>query len=233
MEMGGFSLTVLLASTPIFLGHCSYTRLKDDPNVRWREEVVSEVVLQTMHSYDIDTVLTFDRYGVSGHRNHCSVYSALAYLVMERRLPGPDCRVYTLRTVNLLRKYSSVLDVPASFLMASVAYTASLGEWRLLLRAMRAHSSQFVWFRKLYMLFSRYTLINTFDEIKPHPHQGPQGGSGGGGARAGQVAGADDIRQQLGNHRPHGFAVRKIGPSIRCPTKTSAQDKEKILAPST
>lgn len=30
---------------------------------------------------------------------------------------------------------------------------------------MRAHKSQNVWFRKLYMLFSRYTFINTLNEV--------------------------------------------------------------------
>lgn len=30
---------------------------------------------------------------------------------------------------------------------------------------MKEHKSQYVWFRKLYMIFSRYTLINTFQEV--------------------------------------------------------------------
>lgn len=30
---------------------------------------------------------------------------------------------------------------------------------------MKAHKSQYVWFRKLYMTFSRYTLLNTFHEL--------------------------------------------------------------------
>lgn len=30
---------------------------------------------------------------------------------------------------------------------------------------MKAHESQYVWFRKLYMMFSRYTLINTLQEV--------------------------------------------------------------------
>ena len=58
----------------------SYTKLRDDPGIRWREEVVSEAVVQTIYSYNIDTVLTFDRHGVSGHKNHSSVYSAMSYL---------------------------------------------------------------------------------------------------------------------------------------------------------
>lgn len=30
---------------------------------------------------------------------------------------------------------------------------------------MKAHKSQYVWFRKLYMMFSRYTFINTLHEM--------------------------------------------------------------------
>jgi N-acetylglucosaminylphosphatidylinositol deacetylase len=36
----------------------------------------------------------------------------------------------------------------------------------LLQTAMAAHRSQYVWFRKLYMNFSRYAVINTFKEIE-------------------------------------------------------------------
>ena len=84
---------------------------------------------------------------------------------MENRLPK-ETKVFTLRSVNILRKYSSLLDVPMSFLLASVVYTASVKDWCILHKAMAAHDSQNVWFRKLYMLFSRYILINTFDQIK-------------------------------------------------------------------
>lgn len=31
---------------------------------------------------------------------------------------------------------------------------------------MAAHHSQYVWFRKLYMNFSRYAVVNTFKEIE-------------------------------------------------------------------
>ena len=33
--------------------------------------------------------------------------------------------------------------------------------------AMQAHRSQYVWFRKLYMMFSRYVLINTLTRLLP------------------------------------------------------------------
>jgi N-acetylglucosaminylphosphatidylinositol deacetylase len=63
--------------------------------------------------------------------------------------------VYTLRTVNVLRKYSSFLDIPMSFLLGNVVYVAGPKHWTLLCAAMGRHASQFVWFRKLYMVFSR------------------------------------------------------------------------------
>ena len=63
----------------------SYTKLRDDPKVRWREEVVSEIIHQHALSNDIDTIVTFDRGGVSGHKNHTSVYNALALLCLEKR----------------------------------------------------------------------------------------------------------------------------------------------------
>jgi len=132
---------------------------------------VSDGVLQTAYANEIDTILTFDRHGVSGHKNHSSIYSAMAYLVMENRLPK-GTKVYGLQSVSILRKYSSLLDVPMSFLLASVVYTASVKDWCILHKAMAAHNSQNVWFRKLYMLFSRYILINTFDQINMGNHGG-------------------------------------------------------------
>jgi len=69
----------------------SYTKLRDDPSLRWRDEIVSEVVLHAIESQDIDTVITCDRHGVSGHKNHCALYTAMAFLCLENRIPR-TCR---------------------------------------------------------------------------------------------------------------------------------------------
>ena len=108
----------------MFLFFYSYTKLRDDPSLRWRDEIVSEVVLHTIESQDIDTVITFDRHGVSGHKNHCALYTAMAFLCLENRIPA-GCRVFALRSVTILRKFSSILDVPMSFLLTpSAAYVS-------------------------------------------------------------------------------------------------------------
>ena len=43
---------------------------------------------QMICAYEIDTVLTFDRGGVSGHANHTSLYNAMVFLSLENRLPA-------------------------------------------------------------------------------------------------------------------------------------------------
>ena len=67
--------------------------------MRWREELVSAIISRHTTSLNIDTVITFDRQGVSGHRNHISLYYAAACLAAE----SAACSVYSLTTVNLLR----------------------------------------------------------------------------------------------------------------------------------
>jgi len=125
----------------------NYTKLKDDPRVRWREELLCEVLLHEIISTDTDAVVTFDRGGVSGHKNHTSVYNAMALLSLEKKLPR-TLKIFTLQSVNLMRKYSAVLDVPVSYLVSNFAFVSSVSDWWTVQRAMTAHNSQYVWFRR-------------------------------------------------------------------------------------
>jgi len=139
----------------------SHSTLKDDPNVRWREELVSDIVSRHVSSLSINTVITFDRHGISTHKNHISLYYAMACLALEEEYRS----VYCLTSVNLLRKYSFLVDIPMSYLLCSVVYMAGPSQWLQLRRAMYAHSSQVTWYRRLYITFSRYMLINTLEPI--------------------------------------------------------------------
>ncbi len=79
----------------------------------------------------IDVLLTFDGQGVSGHPNHVSLYRGARQFVaaLVQGKPGwrPPVDLYTLTTVPLLRKYTSVLDL-----------LPTLGAWALRLRAAAA-----------------------------------------------------------------------------------------------
>ncbi|XP_015117861.1 N-acetylglucosaminyl-phosphatidylinositol de-N-acetylase [Diachasma alloeum] len=140
------------------------SELPDDPKVQWPGEIVAEHILQYIETYKINAVVTFDKHGVSGHRNHISLFYAVASLCIEKKIPS-YCKLYILESVNLIRKYVQLLDLPISLLTSSYWYLVTYEQRKLIHRAMAAHKSQYVWFRKLYMLFSRYTFINTLQEV--------------------------------------------------------------------
>ena len=100
--------------------------------------------------------MTFDDKGVSGHINHKAIFHGVSRL-MEKKLV--DCEVMALRTVSLWRKFIGIID--ANFLWSD--------EWHAFrynpisaYRTLAQHESQMVWFRKLFIIFSRYTYINSF-----------------------------------------------------------------------
>lgn len=79
------------------------TLFPDNPCVNWDTILLSEKIAEHVEQLEIDTVFTFDSYGVSGHRNHVSIYSALFHLVYNKLLP--ECKLlinlYIIRCANL------------------------------------------------------------------------------------------------------------------------------------
>ncbi|NXF60332.1 PIGL acetylase, partial [Ciccaba nigrolineata] len=140
--------------------------LPDNPAVEWDTQLLAAFVLKHIEANNINLVVTFDAGGVSGHANHISLYTALRYkyccfeiLIIFLCL---GCRVFVLESVNLFRKYISILDVPISCLLPRDAlFILTEEETAQARRAMRCHRSQLLWFRHIYMLFSRYMVINS------------------------------------------------------------------------
>nr|XP_021142641.1 LOW QUALITY PROTEIN: N-acetylglucosaminyl-phosphatidylinositol de-N-acetylase [Columba livia] len=140
--------------------------LPDNPAVEWDTQLLAAFVLEHIEANNINLVITFDAGGVSGHANHVSLYTALRSLHSEGKLPE-GCRVLVLESVNLFRKYISVLDVPLSCLLPRDAlFILTEEETEQARRAMRCHRSQLLWFRRVYMLFSRYMVINSLRLLK-------------------------------------------------------------------
>uniref|UniRef100_A0A8B9VV12 N-acetylglucosaminylphosphatidylinositol deacetylase n=1 Tax=Anas zonorhyncha TaxID=75864 RepID=A0A8B9VV12_9AVES len=134
--------------------------LPDNPSVEWDTQLLAAFVLKHIEDNNINLVVSFDAGGVSGHANHISLYTALRYSVLHVFVGG--CRVLVLESVNLFRKYLWFLDVPLSCLLPSDAlFVLTEEETEQAKRAMRCHRSQLLWFRHLYMLFSRYMVINS------------------------------------------------------------------------
>lgn len=75
------------------------------------------------------------------------------------------CKIFTLSSVNTFRKYMFIFDLLPSLLFSSNWFILKFSDYKLVQLAMAQHKSQMVWFRRLYVLFSRYMLINTLHEM--------------------------------------------------------------------
>ncbi|CAD8173305.1 unnamed protein product [Paramecium octaurelia] len=125
--------------------------LQDSLSVMWPiEEYIAE--------NNIKGVITFDEKGISGHLNHIACYNAIFSMKRPEGL-----KAFPLETTNILRKYSSILDFfVSSILNDNLMVNLNIFKaWR----SMQIRHSQFVWYRKLFVVFSRYSYINTLIKI--------------------------------------------------------------------
>lgn len=97
---------------------CNCTLLPDNPKAEWKAELLSDIIKGYVESLDIDLLITFDRDGISHHKNHQAIYFATASLYLSGAIPV-KCRVLVLSTVNIVRKYLSIFDVLLSLLISS------------------------------------------------------------------------------------------------------------------
>ncbi|XP_073421457.1 N-acetylglucosaminyl-phosphatidylinositol de-N-acetylase [Dendrobates tinctorius] len=140
--------------------------LPDSPTVKWDECLLSALILNHIQEKNIDLVITFDEGGVSGHYNHISLYRAMRSLHSSGKLPE-GCSVLVLESVSMLRTYVSVLDLPLScFFHHDVLIISSGRQYQRAKEAMLQHQSQLLWFRHLYLFFSRYMMINSLNFLQ-------------------------------------------------------------------
>lgn len=114
--------------------------------------------------------ILFERLGLCGQsfaRRY--VYCPLSYLNSHQAIflasRPPGCRLFTLDSINVCRKYTFVFDLLLSMTISSYWCVLSWRDFRLVQKAMVEHRSQMVWFRQLYVIFSRYMIINSLREM--------------------------------------------------------------------
>lgn len=154
-------------------------KLQDDPASPWNScnvaAAMDKTLTTTITPNDTNiTILTFDQGGVSGHANHVDTFRGVQYwlstttsktLRQERQVSG-----WKLDTVtNPIMKYIPLVWLP--LLLWNTWFKPFPRQYcmfqpLLVWRAMAAHASQFVWYRRLSVLFSRYTYYNTWSEIE-------------------------------------------------------------------
>jgi N-acetylglucosaminylphosphatidylinositol deacetylase len=140
-------------------------------------------------------LLTFDQYGVSGHVNHIDTFHGVCELVKQNSTISSSAGFNDKTKVvispvaieawqleserNLFFKYVPLLSWVLFFLGLFATARPMLGkredahlrriyrfhEPRMNWRAMAAHESQFVWYRRLFVVFSCYTYVNKLRPI--------------------------------------------------------------------
>ncbi|EQC28409.1 hypothetical protein SDRG_13738 [Saprolegnia diclina VS20] len=134
-------------------------RFQDGMKSIWTPADVATATLAFVAKHKIDTMVTFDDYGVSGHPNHISVHNGVKHALATSPLP---LHAYALDSVRLWHKYLGPLD--AIWTSPSRTAVVAVAPW-VNYAAMAKHTSQFVWFRRLFVVFSRYTFLNTFTPL--------------------------------------------------------------------
>lgn len=153
-------------------------RLPDGLSTIWPLTVVQEHIRTFVQAHEIDTVITFDKSGVSGHNNHVATHCAVERLIQQKELLEQTdstvevghripLRAWQLITVPFARKYLGSLDIIWSIIQTKmfggICFISLNAEMSV--NAMRLHSSQWVWYRRLFVRFARYSYVNTLHEI--------------------------------------------------------------------
>eukprot|EP00928_Gymnodinium_smaydae_P055292 TRINITY_DN38878_c0_g1_i1.p1 TRINITY_DN38878_c0_g1~~TRINITY_DN38878_c0_g1_i1.p1 ORF type:complete len:321 (-),score=64.74 TRINITY_DN38878_c0_g1_i1:7-969(-) len=135
----------------------------------WPTDVVAERVAAFVEERRASVVLTFDDRGVSGHPNHVSTSAGVqsAYRASLSNKCSSRFEVLMLNSVGLCSKYVGPLTLMPgmgadadgdSAIQAACTYANPLA----CLRALAVHWSQLVWYRVLFVVFSRYSYENTY-----------------------------------------------------------------------
>lgn len=161
--------------------------LRDGHGKQWSRELIADYIHSELILTRAHWLMTFDEQGVSSHCDHIAIADAVRQSIVK--LTESDVLVFQLHSVMLIRKYLSFIGAaltlivsgicvkPLFYILWRLATTVGLGdvvrrrrpitfalsasEFVKVHRALRAHKSQMVWFRKIYSYTSAYMFINT------------------------------------------------------------------------
>ncbi|CAF3456635.1 unnamed protein product [Rotaria sp. Silwood1] len=138
-----------------------HINLKDSQSVSWSSDAILGHVKHAIHQWNISTIISFDYYGISGHKNHSAIYYALLKLSQTSQI-----HFLSLQSLPIYRKYFTFIELFRIYLKRKSTnmkiYVLPVKDCFTPHQAMFEHRSQLVWFRYLYLLFSRYIWINDF-----------------------------------------------------------------------
>ena len=128
------------------------SRFPDRPKQRWDIDIVAKEMVKALP--DVQCLVTFDEYGVSGHVNHQDTHYASLKAASHW-----NCEIHCLHSVrNPLRKYMPLLYALSVLFQSEQPLSLFRPWWNW--TCMATHYSQWVWYRRLFVLFSCYTYWN-------------------------------------------------------------------------
>ena len=162
----------------------------DSMSIAWPRQKIAESLHSafrtTKSTSSIDTLITFDAGGISGHTNHISLYEGAKHWLKDinkdRAGYSSPVELYTLTSVPIWRKYISVLDAPYTLfkgvlinlldmrraksarsasrpnkmLFVSIPWDVLIGQTAMV----KGHKSQMRWFRWGWIGIGRYMAVN-------------------------------------------------------------------------
>ncbi|CAM0144980.1 unnamed protein product [Urochloa decumbens] len=144
-----------------------HPKLQDGFHEKWDHGLLAELTMEHVQLWAINMIVTFDSYGVSGHPNHQDVHHGICKFLHANG--QGNIEAWELASLNILRKYSGPVDIWLSLLISSSSkqpiYTLVNSSPSRSYEAMAAHRSQWVWFRRLFVMFSSYTYINMLQKV--------------------------------------------------------------------
>eukprot|EP01036_Dinobryon_divergens_P029606 gene29606-38728_t len=147
-----------------------HDRLQDGMNNVWPEEIVSDIIIEFTRLLNPDIIITFDERGVSGHINHIAAFRGLqmAYTGTLKR-ERPKLLALSLQSKGLCRKFAGILDILISYmnltLRREVYVVCSMLSLINALRGIFIHRSQNLWYRRIFILVSSFSYVNSFNKL--------------------------------------------------------------------
>ncbi|XP_052175190.1 uncharacterized protein LOC127790021 isoform X2 [Diospyros lotus] len=172
--MGSIRKEELYKASAILKVPLQQVKILDHPHLQdgfgkvWNLNLLANIIEEEILSHATDLIITFDDYGVSGHCNHRDVNHGIRKLLLNNT--KRDVEAWELVSTNIFRKYCGPVDIWFSLVYAM--YHQHEDSHCMLnenpvksYNAMAQHKSQWVWFRKLFVLLSSYTYVNTLRRI--------------------------------------------------------------------
>lgn len=130
---------------------------EDGPGNNWNLIEVAKDITKSIKEWNIDTIITFDQDGVSGHTNHKSCFHSLRHFLISNE--DLKLQAYSLKSINSIVQYTGPYKVNDNKKEENKIIFRST-KFRKTWKVMAQHKSQFTWYRKTSIILSQYTFVN-------------------------------------------------------------------------